>query len=133
MKNDITEQKETLNQLDQNSELAAEHPILEEFKNLIHQYPQNHWDLQFYLKKLKVSRVTLHRLTVSINEAPPSMIVKDIVASEIAKKLASTEIPIKDLTSHYGFSSSASLTRFVKKHTGLSPRKFRALNSLDYI
>jgi len=133
MKNDIPKQKETLNQLDQNSALLTEHPILAEFKNLIHQYPQNHWDLQFYLKKLNVSRLTLHRLTVSNNEAPPSMIVKDIVANEIAKKLASTEIPIKELTSRYGFSSSASLTRFIKKHTGLSPRKFRALNSLDYI
>ncbi|WP_293908032.1 helix-turn-helix domain-containing protein [Sphingobacterium sp. UBA5670] len=133
MKNDIIKQQETLNQLDQNSELVARQRILEEFKNLIYQYPQYHWDLQFYLKKLEVSRIALHRLTVSINEAPPSVIAKDIVASEIAKKLASTEIPIKDLTSQYGFSSSASLTRFVKKHTGLSPRKFRALNSLDYI
>ena len=133
MKNNIEEQKETLNQLDQNPTLLVEHPILVEFKNLIHQYPQNHWNLQFYLKKLNVSRIALHRLTVTCNEASPTMIVKEIVASEIAKKLASTEIPIKELTSRYGFSSSASLTRFIKKHTGISPRRFRALNSLDYI
>ncbi|MGJ1435405.1 MULTISPECIES: helix-turn-helix domain-containing protein [Sphingobacterium] len=133
MKNNIKEQNETLNQLDQNSALLAEHPILVEFKNLIHQYPQNHWDLQFYLKKLNISRIALHRLTLSSSETSPSTIVKEIVASEIAKKLASTEIPIKELTSYYGFSSSASLTRFIKKHTGLSPRRFRALNALDYI
>jgi len=132
MKNNIAEQQ-PLNQLEQNSALPVEHPLLAEFKNLVYQYPQNHWNLQFYLKKLNVSRLELHRLTILRNEAPPSIIVKEIVANEIAKKLACTEIPIKDLTSHYGFSSSASLTRFIKKHTGLSPRKFRALNSLDYI
>jgi len=57
MKNNIKEQKETLNQLDQNSAPLAEHPIIVEFKKLIHQYPQNHWDLQFYLKKPNVSRM----------------------------------------------------------------------------
>lgn len=141
MKNKESKDRAILNQLDDNitssmddnERLIEEHSMISKFKALVHEYPQQHWNLQFYLKKLNISRVELYQLTQLANEAPPMTIVKEIVASEIAKKLVSTEIPIKELTTCYGFSTSASLTRFVKKHTGLPPSKFRALNALDYI
>ena len=44
--------------------------------------------------------------------------------------LADTDIPIKDIAQDTGFSSAAYFTRFIQKHTGLTPSSLRKASAL---
>jgi hydroxymethylpyrimidine/phosphomethylpyrimidine kinase len=45
--------------------------------------------------------------------------------AEIVSLLTSTHKPLKDIAHCLGFSSQAQLSRFFKKHKGLSPTEFQ--------
>lgn len=105
--------------------------LLEEYKKLIRRHILARKSQDYYAEKLKISKTKLSKITKQYLGQSPFELIREILATEIIYSLINTEKPIKELSYYYGFSSSASLSRFMKEATGLTPSKFRALNCLD--
>ncbi len=78
-------------------------------------------DVTFYAEQLNVSPRYLGQVTRRIADRSPKAIIDERIMAEITALLSSTNMPLKDIAYRLGFSSQAHLSRFFKKHKGVSP------------
>ena len=114
--------------------------LYNQFLMAVERYFNCYADVAFYAEQLNVSPRYLGQVTRRINGRSPKAIIDERIVSEITSLLTSTNRPLKDiaLTStnrplkdialRLGFSSQAHLSRFFKKHKGLSPTDFQHKN-----
>ena len=94
----------------------------------VERYINCYADVAFYAEQLNVSPRYLGQVTRRINGRSPKAIIDERIVSEITSLLTSTNRPLKDIALRLGFSSQAHLSRFFKKHKGLSPTDFQHKN-----
>lgn len=58
-----------------------------------------------------------------------SQLIRDRILAEIGRLLLNTDLPIKAVSYAVGFDDTAYFSRFVHKHTGLTPLQFRQQDS----
>ena len=84
--------------------------------------------MAFYAEQLNVSAKYLGQVTRRIANRSPKAIIDNRIITEIVALLTSTNRPLKDIAQRLGFSSQAHLSRFFKKHKGLSPTEYQHNN-----
>ena len=82
-------------------------------------------DVSFYAEQLNVSAPYLGQVTRSIAGRSPKSVIDERIVAEIASLLKTTSMPLKEVAQRMGFSSQAHLSRFFKKHKGVSPTEFK--------
>jgi hydroxymethylpyrimidine/phosphomethylpyrimidine kinase len=82
-------------------------------------------DVAFYAEQLNVSARYLGQVTRSIANRSPKAIIDERIMVEMASLLDSTSLPLKEVARRLGFSSQAHLSRFFKKHKGVSPTEYQ--------
>ena len=99
--------------------------LYNQFLATVERYHSHYSDVAFYAEQLNVSPRYLGQVTRSTANRSPKTIIDERIMAEIVSLLTSTHNPLKDIAHRLGFSSQAQLSRFFKKHKGLSPTEFQ--------
>ena len=102
--------------------------LYNQFLDAVERYYNRYADVAFYAEQLNVSTRYLGQVTRRTANRSPKAIIDERIVSEIVTLLSSTNRPLKDIALRLGFSSQAHLSRFFKKHKGLSPTDFQHKN-----
>lgn len=99
---------------------------IEKFRSLLDkQFRQQH-SLQAYAEQVGVSVGQLSRLCREVLGKSSLQVMNDRLLQEAQRELVYTSLPIKQLAAELGFEDDAYFSRFFRKHTGASPKAYRA-------
>lgn len=87
-------------------------------------------EVAFYATKLCVSPVYLSRITKEITGKTAIKVIGEVLLVEIKVLLRQPNMFIQEIATIFNFSDQASLSKFFKKQTGLSPLEYR--KSINY-
>lgn len=99
--------------------------LYNEFLDAVAENHREASDVKFYADLLNVTSRYLAQVTRRISGKSPKAIVDDYVVREVERQLNTTDKTVQEIAYACGFSSQAHLTKFFKKHKGVSPTEFR--------
>ncbi|KQR93952.1 hypothetical protein ASG01_15535 [Chryseobacterium sp. Leaf180] len=101
-----------------------DYPVFGKLMSLI----ENHFIVEkgaaFYVKNLSISAKKLNQICESITNKKIKYLIQDRIILEIRKELYLGKKTVKEIAYDLGFTEPSYLTRFTKKHTGLTPKEF---------
>lgn len=113
----------------QNSQLVPQNSHKEnialQFAILINEHYKQHKEVAFYADKLCITPQYLTRTIHEVNGRSARELLADYVVLEIKTLLRNANLEIKDIVGQTGFSNQSSLSRFFRRHTGMSPTEYR--------
>lgn len=105
---------------------------IEKFRSLIDRNFRNQHSLKHYANEIGVTVGQLSRMCREVLGCSSLELINARILQEAQRELVYTSVPIKQLASELGFDDDAYFSRFFRKHTGVSPKKYRS-NSLAEI
>ena len=99
---------------------------IEKFRSLLDKHFRNEHSLQAYADLVGVSVGQLSRLCREVLGKSSLQVMNDRLIQEAQRELVYTSLPIKQLAGELGFEDDAYFSRFFRKHTGVSPKAYRA-------
>jgi AraC-like DNA-binding protein len=102
--------------------------LFSRFKNMVTEYHTQSRNAQDYASRLGVSYKHLSTICKYATGDTPKSFIDDYLILEIKRQLSISDLSIKELTYHFNFDEPTNFLKFFKKHTGLTPSRFR--NSL---
>lgn len=105
---------------------------IEKFRTLLNRQFRTQHSLQAYAEQVGVSLGQLSRLCREVLGKSSLQVMNDRLIQEAQRELVYSSVPIKQLASELGFEDDAYFSRFFRKHTGVSPKDYRA-HALDKI
>ena len=100
--------------------------MFNQFKNLLENDCVKTRNSRAYAAKLFISYKFLNEVVKKLTGKTVKTFIDDFVIMEIKRYLVSTSLSSKEISYKTGFEEPANMTKFFKKHTGLTPLKFRA-------
>lgn len=104
-------------------------PIVEntaaELRELINNYYTTEQNTSFYAEKLGLTNKKLNEITLQSFGVTVKQLLIDALLLAIKREIKLGEKNIKEIAFDLGYEDPAYLTRFFKKHTGLTPTQFR--------
>jgi AraC family transcriptional activator of pobA len=95
------------------------------YLRLVERHFLEHWPLTRYAEALGLSTQRLNRLTHAEIGSPALEIVHERLTREACRRLFYIAAPAEKLAHELGFDDPAYFSRFFKRRTGLSPRRWR--------
>lgn len=99
---------------------------IEKFRSLLDKRFRAEHSLQAYASDVGVTVGQLSRLCREVLGKSSLQVVNDRLIQEAQRELLYSSLPIKQLASELGFDDEAYFSRFFRKHTGLTPKAYRA-------
>jgi AraC family transcriptional activator of pobA len=99
---------------------------IEKFRHLIDQQFRTEHSMQAYADQLSLSVGQMSRICREVLGKSSMNVLNDRLIQEAQRGLVYTSLSIKQLADELGFIDDAYFSRFFRKHTGLSPRDYRA-------
>jgi AraC family transcriptional regulator, transcriptional activator of pobA len=99
---------------------------IEKFRALVDRRFRHQHSVQAYAAELGVTAGQLSRLCREVLGMSSLDAINARIVHEAQRELVYTSLPVKQLASELGFEDDAYFSRFFRKHTGLSPKAFRA-------
>lgn len=90
-------------------------------------------ELLFYAKQLNISIKYLFICVKETTKTPPTEFIANALLNEAKTLLLSTKNTIYIIASELQFSDQYAFGKFFKKHTGLSPKKYRNKNEIVFL
>ena len=110
------------------TELALPRKVrqVEKFKTMLEHDFRKEKSLQHYAHNMGVTPGQLSRLCREVLGMSGLDVINSRLVHEAQRELIYTHLPVKQLASELGFEDDAYFSRFFRKHTGVSPKAFRA-------
>ncbi|WP_157288044.1 helix-turn-helix domain-containing protein [Pedobacter cryoconitis] len=102
----------------------VDYPVFGKLMSLIETHFIKEKGAAFYIKQLNISAKKLNQICDSITNKNIKYLIQDRIVMEIRKELHLGKKTVKEIAYDLGFTEPAYLTRFTKKHTGLTPKEF---------
>lgn len=99
---------------------------VEQFKHLLDQHVLAHWAVQRYADAMGLTAGQLSRVCREVLGMSALDVINARLVHEAQRELVYTALPIKRLAAELGFEDDAYFSRFFRRHTGISPKVFRA-------
>lgn len=99
---------------------------IERFRALVDEHFKKHLPMSAYAGPLGITPGQLSRLCREVLGISSLEVINARLVHEAQRDLVYTSVSIKQLAGQLGFADEAYFGRFFRKHTGLSPRAFRA-------
>ncbi|MCX7257905.1 MAG: helix-turn-helix domain-containing protein [Polaromonas sp.] len=99
---------------------------IEKFRALVNAHFKKHLPMAFYASQLGVTPGQLSRLCREVLGTSSLALINARLIHEAQRDLVFTSSSIQQLADALGFADEAYFGRFFRKHTGLTPREFRA-------
>lgn len=113
-------------------EVPSRHPdmrradnIIKDFVKLLQENIETHTDVGFYAEKLYISKQYLSLIVKEKTMVPIGTIISTLRAEVAAGLLRDPDMSIQQIAHRLSFSDQSSFGKFFKKHSGLSPLKYR--------
>ena len=103
--------------------------LFKKFINLVHTHCTTQRDVTFYAEQLCISTRYLSAITKQMGKESAKEIIDEFLMLELKVALQSSELSLKEIADKYRFPDQSFFGRFFKKHTGKSPKTFRAKKS----
>lgn len=100
--------------------------MFKKFINLVHTYCTTQRDVVFYADQLCISTRYLSAITKQVAENSAKEIIDENLILELKMALQSTGMSLKEIADKYRFPDQSFFGRYFKKHTGMSPKEYRA-------
>ena len=111
---------------DQNKKSYQHYPLFLDFKNLVEkQYTQTR-NVKDYAQILQISTKHLNQIVKDFTLNTAKHFIDDFVTLEIKRAIASTNSSLKEIGYAVGFDEMTNFTKFFKKQTGTTPKRFKA-------
>lgn len=108
------------------SSSTRQQQICRSFMQLVREYAVQEHGAAFYAGKLCISTRYLHRATtLCLNGKSPKQIIEEQLLAEVKVLLDDPSFTVTAIAERLNFPDQSYLTRFFKRHTGISPRRFR--------
>ena len=108
-----------------NSEMKRSDNILKEFAELLSQHIMKETSLEFYSEKLCISKQYLSLIVKEKTRVTAGRIVA-VMRTEVASRLLrDPDLTLQQISDMLSFSDQSSFGKFFKKHTGVSPLRYR--------
>lgn len=104
----------------------AHQALFTRFVMLVEAHFLEHWPLSRYASRLGLGAERLNRLVRAETGRNALALVHERLAREACRRIVYIAAPISRLAFELGFEDPAYFCRFFKRHTGLSPRAYRA-------
>jgi AraC family transcriptional activator of pobA len=104
---------------------ASRHSLYTRWLVLLEAHYRAHWPVARYARQLGLSAERLNRLVRAETGHTAQRLIHDRLAREATRWLVHVPLPVSRLAFELGFDDPAYFCRFVKRHTGLSPRAYR--------
>ena len=95
------------------------------FAMLVYEHYKQHKEMAFYADKLCITPQYLIRVIQEVIGQSARELLADHVVLEVKALLRDANLDIKDIVRQTGFSNQSSLSRFFRRHTGMSPTEYR--------
>lgn len=103
--------------------------ICHRFMQLVRDHGAQEHQVAFYSEKLCITPRYLHQITVRyMGGRSPKQLIDEQLVAEIKVLLSEPDLSVTEIAERLHFTDQSCLTRFFKKHTGLSPRDSRLKN-----
>ena len=100
--------------------------ICRRFLQLIREYGAREHSAAFYAEKLCISPRYLHRAsTECLGGRSPKRLIEGQILAEAKALLSDSTLTVTQIAERLNFPDQSYLTRFFKRHVGMSPRQFR--------
>ena len=100
--------------------------LFHRFMHLIHEHALREHQIGFYADRLCISSRYLNEITVEYSKGKtPKELIDEQLTVEIKVQLNKLELSVEEVAGICCFPDSSYLSRFFKKHTGITPREFR--------
>jgi AraC family transcriptional regulator, transcriptional activator of pobA len=109
----------------QTVQTQSHHALYVRFVDLVEQHFLEHWPMQRYANRLGLSTQRLNRLIGRQAGRSALQLVHERLLREACRRLIYTAVPATRLAFELGFEDPAYFSRFFKRHTGLSPQRWR--------
>jgi len=93
---------------------------------LLEAHYREHWPVARYADRLGLSAERLNRMVRSETGRSALELIHARLAREACRRLVHVAAPVSSLAFELGFEDPAYFSRFVKRHTGVAPREYRA-------
>lgn len=107
------------------SDMTRSDQILKDFTELLGQNITKETSVSFYAEKLCISKKYLSLIVKQKTRVNISTIISVIRTETASRMLRNPEMTIQQIASEMSFSDQSSFGKFFKKHTGMSPLKYR--------
>jgi AraC family transcriptional regulator, transcriptional activator of pobA len=97
-----------------------------QFKTLLDRHFREHRPVQSYAESLGMTAGQLSRICREVLGMSALDVINARLVHEAQRELVYTVSSVKQLAAELGFDDDAYFSRFFRRHTGLSPREFRA-------
>ena len=102
----------------------VDYPVFGKLMSLIETHFITEKGAAFYIRELNISAKKLNQICESITDKKLKYLIQDRIVLEIRKELHLGKKTVKEIAYDLGFAEPSYLTRFTKKHTGLTPKEF---------
>lgn len=100
--------------------------LFHRFMHLIHEHALREHQIGFYADRLCISSRYLNEITVEYSKGKtPKELIDEQLTVEIKVHLNKLELSVEEVAGICCFPDSSYLSRFFKKHTGITPKEFR--------
>lgn len=97
-----------------------------QFLQLVREHSAQQHQVAFYADKLCITPRYLNEIIAQhINGKTPKQLIEEQLTAEIKVLLNNPKLSITEIALHFNFSGQSYLSRFFKKHTGISPKAYR--------
>ena len=97
-----------------------------QFLQLVREHSAQEHQVAFYADKLCITPRYLNEVIAQhIHGKTPKQLIEEQLTAEIKVLLNDPKLSITEIALHFNFPGQSYLSRFFKKHTGLSPKDYR--------
>jgi AraC-like DNA-binding protein len=107
------------------SDMTRSDKILRDFTDLLKEHIMTETSVGFYAEKLCISKKYLSLIVKNKTRVSIGTIISIIRMETASRMLRDPEMTIQQIASAMSFSDQSSFGKFFKKHTGMSPLKYR--------
>ncbi|MBT9188669.1 helix-turn-helix domain-containing protein [Zobellia russellii] len=102
------------------------YPLFLQFKNLVEKDFATTRNVKDYASKMRISTKHLGKLVHIFTLNTPKHFIDQYVVLEVKRAILSTDKSLKEIAYDMGFDEVTNFTKFFKKHTEVTPKRFKA-------
>jgi AraC-like DNA-binding protein len=107
------------------TDMRRSESIIKEFVALLQENIETHTDVGFYAEKLCISKQYLSLIVKEKTMVSIGTVISSLRAEIAAGLLRDPDLSIQQIANRLSFSDQSSFGKFFRKHTGMSPLKYR--------